>query len=167
MGMRRSLVRIWVGTTGLLLFFLGLTIFPEIHRAQRFESAQAALASLSPIERLQVLDRIAWLNGEPVMPSVPPVSVSDSSRQFRNGIDIANARLAAARPLPRDLEDLARNANVTPKWAVVRWRIGFFVVAITVLWALLYLGFWFTAPHRDQPIRPLARTTSPAVRSRL
>jgi hypothetical protein len=147
--MRRSLLRIWVFTTAILVFFLGWTTIPEIDRARRFETAQARLTQLSAAERLQVLDRIAWLNGKAMMPSVPSVSVSDSSQQFRNGIDIANARLAAARPLPPALEDLARDANVAPQWAVIRWRLGLFVGAIAVLWALLLIGFWITAGHRS------------------
>src|SRR5262245_66492837 len=148
MGMRRALLRIWVGITALLLFFLGLTTFPEIDRAQRFDNARAALVSLPLLERLQVLDRIAWLNGLTVMPSVPPVSGSDSNQQFRNGIELANARLAAARPLPSDLEELARDANITPQWEVIRWRFGLFAAAITLLWALLLAGFWITAERR-------------------
>jgi hypothetical protein len=154
MGLRRSLLRIWVGITALLLLFLTLTTFPEIQRAQRFERAQTNLTNLPPIERLQVLDRIAWLNGQSMMPSVPTLKSANSDQQFRNGIEIANARLAAARPLSPDLEDLARDANLVPQWALIRWRVGLFVVAITALWALLYFGFWLTAPTRGQPIRP-------------
>ena len=154
MGLRRSLLRIWVGITALLLLFLALTTFPEIQRAQRFERAQVHLMNLPPMERMHVLDRIAWLNGRSMMPSVPTITTSNSDRQFRNGIEIANARLAAARPLSDDLEDLARDANLAPQWVLIRWRIGVFVVTITALWALLYFGFWLTAPTRDQPIRP-------------
>jgi hypothetical protein len=153
MRMRRSLVRIWVGITALLLIFLGLTTFPEINRARRFENAQATLANLAPAERLQVLDRIAWLNGESMMPSVPPVMVSDSSQQFRAGIDIAKARLAAARPLRPDLEDLARDGNSAPQWAVIRWRTGLFASAIAVLWALLLIGFWINPEQNHSKAR--------------
>jgi hypothetical protein len=154
MRMRQSLVRIWVGITALLLVFLTLTTLPEIQRAQRFERAQEKLVILPTIERLQVLDRIAWLNGQSIMPSVPQVSTSDSDQQFRNGIETAKARLAAARPLPPDLEDLARDANSAPQWEIIRWRIGLFVAAITALWGLLYFGFWLTAPRHSRPIRP-------------
>jgi hypothetical protein len=160
MRMRRSLVRIWVGITALLLIFLGLTTLPEIQRAQRFARAQEKLAILPPIERLQVLDRIAWLNGQSIMPSVPQVSTSDSDQQFRNGIETAKARLAAASPLPPDLEDLARDANSAPQWEIIRWRIGLFAGAIALLWALLLVGFWITSEQtfsqhraRTQPVR--------------
>jgi hypothetical protein len=160
MRMRRSLVRIWVGITALLIIFLGLTTFPEINRAQRFEKAQAAQANLPRLERLQVLDRIAWLNGASVMPSVSPVEAADSNEQFRNAIEIANARLAAARPLTSHLEDLARDANATPQWETIRLRFGLFAGAIALLWALLFVGFWilseqiFSQPQaRAQPAR--------------
>ena len=154
MRMRRSLVRIWVGITVLLLVFLVLTTLPEMQRAQRYERAQGNLMHLPPSERLQVLDRIAWLNGLSIMPSAPQVKSSDSGQQFRNGIETAKARLAAARPLPPDLEDLARDANLAPQWALIRWRIGLFFAAITALWGLLSLGFWLTAPQHSQPARP-------------
>src|SRR5262245_35285307 len=124
MGLRRSLLRIWVGITALLLIFLGLTTLPEIQRAQRYERAHRNLTNLPPSERLQVLDRIAWLNGESIMPSVPGVTNSDSDQQFRIGVETANARLAAARPLEPRLEDLARDANVTPQWETIRWRFA-------------------------------------------
>src|SRR4051812_29160006 len=119
--MRRSLVRFGVFTAAILLFFLGWTTIPELARARRFEAARALLVQLAPAEHLQVLDRIAWLNGSPTMPWVPPVSGSDLSQQLRNGIDIANARFAAARPLRFELEDLARDANRSPQWGVVAW----------------------------------------------
>jgi hypothetical protein len=148
MRMRRSLVRIWVGITALLLIFLTLTTLPEIQRAQRFERAHEKLVILPTIERLQVLDRIAWLNGQSNMPSVPQVSTSDSDQQIRNGIETAKARLAAARPLPPDLEDLARDANSTPQWEIIRWRFGLFAGAITLLWAILFFGIWITSEQR-------------------
>ena len=154
MRMRRSLVRIWVGITILLLVFLVLTTLPQVQRAQRYERAQGNLMHLPPSERLQVLDRIAWLNGQSIMPSVPQAKSSDSGQQFRNGIETAKAQLAAARPLPPDLEDLARDANLAPQWALIRWRVGLFFAAITALWALLSFGFWLTAPQHSQPARP-------------
>jgi hypothetical protein len=160
--MRQSLVRIWVFTTAILLFFLLWTTIPELYRARRFETAQAALTQLSPAERLQVLDRIAWLNGLSTMPSVPPVSGSDLSQQLRTGIDIANARLAAARPLPSQLEGLARDANVTPQWDAIRWRMGLFVGTIALLWALLFLGFWITSEERRSARQGKLRKAQPA-----
>jgi len=111
---------------------------------------------LTPAERLQVLDRIAWLNGLAMMPSVSPLSGSDSSQQFRNGIEIAKARLAAARLLPAGLEELARDANSPPQWDVLCWRFGLFGGAIALLWALLFLGFWITSERRSS-----ARHASP------
>jgi hypothetical protein len=94
------------------------------------------------------------------MPSVAAVDVSGSSQQFRHGIDIANARLAAARPLTSHLEDLARDANATPQWETIRLRFGLFAGAIALLWALLFVGFWilseqiFSQPQaRAQPAR--------------
>ena len=158
MGMRRSLLRISVFTTAILLFFLGWTTIPELQRARRFETALSALTQLSPAERLQVLDRIAWLNGLSMMPSVAPVSGSDSSQQFRNGIDIASARLAAARPLRSELEDLAREANVPPQWDVICWRFGLFASTIALLWVLLFVGFRITS----QPTR-FSATKRPTV----
>jgi hypothetical protein len=149
MSMRRNLVRICVGTTALLLLFLGLTTLPDLRRAQRFENAQATIESLPSTQRLQVLDRIAWLNGNPVMPSVGPTSLPGPDQQLRIGIDIAKARLEAARPLPDDLEALAKDANRAPQWVRIRWRIGLFVSAITLLWSLLYLGFWITSEQRE------------------
>jgi hypothetical protein len=160
MRMRRSLVRIWVGTTVLLLVFLVLTTLPEIQRAQRYERARANLMHLPPSERLQVLDRIAWLNGQSIMPSVPQVKSSDSDQQFRNGIETANARLAAARPLAPNLEDLARDANTAPQWETIRQRFGLFAGAIALIWALLVVGFWIASEPklsrhqvRTQPAR--------------
>jgi hypothetical protein len=155
MGMRQSLVRVCAGTTALLLVFLVLTTVPDLRRAQRFENAQAIIEALPSTQRLQVLDRIAWLNGSPVMPSVRSTIPSAPDQQLRIGIDIAKARLEAARPLPDNLESLAKDANRAPQWTRVRWRIGLFVSAITLLWALLYLGFWITSDHREAARQPL------------
>ena len=146
MSMRQSLVRIWIGTTALLILFLALVIFPDLLRAQQFENAQAAIATLPPMQRLQVFDRIAWLNDSPIMPSsVDPINQRDPDQQLRKGIEIANARILAARPLTEDLEALVRDANGAPQWARIRWRIGLFLGAIMLLWAFLYLGFWITS----------------------
>jgi hypothetical protein len=141
-------MRIAVFTTAILLFFLGWTTIPELNHARRFEDAQAALTQLPPAQRLQVLDRIAWLNGSPMMPSVPPFSGSDLSQQLRNQIDVANARLAAARPLRSELEELARDANRAPQWELIRWRLGMFTGAITLSWALLFFGLWISSEQR-------------------
>jgi hypothetical protein len=146
--MRQSLMRIGVFTTFILIFFLGWTTIPELDRAREFDVAQAAIAQLPQAERLRVLDRIAWLNGSANMPSVPRFIVADLTNQLRNEIDIANARLAAARPLPSELEDLARDANRAPQWDVIRWRVGLFATAISLLWALLFLGFRMTSAQR-------------------
>lgn len=143
--MRQSLMRIGVFTTLILIFFLGWTTIPELDRAREFDAAQTAIARLSRAERLQVLDRIAWLNGSASMPSVPRFIGTDLTQQLRNEIEIANARLAAARPLPFTLENLARNANRSPQWDVIRWRIGMFAAAITLLWAVLLLWFWISS----------------------
>jgi hypothetical protein len=148
MGMRRSLVRIWLGTTALLILFLILTTFPDLHRAQRFEKAQAVIASLPPTQRLMVLDRIAWLNGEPMMPSVGPMALPGPDQQLKRGIAIAKANMEAARPLPEDLEALVKDANGAPQWARIWWRVGLFTGAIALLWALLYVGFWITSLQR-------------------
>ena len=137
MSLRRVIVPIFVGVTVILLFFLALTTFPELRRAQRFETAQAALQELPLPQRLQVLDRIAWLNGTSNMPSIQANESLNSDLQLRKVSDIANARLAAARPLPPDLEDLARDANSRPQWAVIQWRLGMFASAIIILWASL------------------------------
>ena len=146
MSMRQSLVRIWVGTTVLLILFLIWVIFPDLIRAQRFEHAQATIAALQPGQRLQILDRIAWLNGSPIMPSsVDPTNQAGPDQQLRKGIKIAKARILAARPLADDLEALVRDANGAPQWARIRWRIGLFLGAIMLLWALLYLGLWITS----------------------
>src|SRR4051794_30772769 len=100
MSMRQSLVRIWIGTTALLILFLAMVIFPDLLRAQRFESARATIATLPPVQRLQVFDRIAWLNGSPIMPSsVDPTNQTGPDQQLRKGIEIAKARILAARPL--------------------------------------------------------------------
>ena len=143
--MRQSLVRISVGTTVLLILFLVWVIFPDLSRAQKFENAQATIASLPPGQRLQILDRIAWLNGRPVMPSVGEASQTGPDQQLRKGIAIAKARMMAARPLAEDLEALVKDANGAPQWALIRWRIGLFLAAIMLLWALLYVGFWITS----------------------
>jgi hypothetical protein len=146
--MRQSLVRIGVFTTGILLFFLGWTTIPELDRARDFEAAQVAISELSRAERLQVLDRIAWLNGSAAMPSVPRFIGTDLTQQLRNEMDIASARLAAARPLPFRLESLARDANRSPQWDVIRWRIGMFAGSITLLWGVLLLWVWMTSAQR-------------------
>jgi hypothetical protein len=148
MSLRRVIVPICLGVTVVLLFFLGLTTYPELRRAHRFENAQAALQELPPSQRLQVLDRIAWLNGTPTMPSVETSGMSNSDKQLRKAIDLAKARLAAARPLPPDLEELARDANARPQWAVIQWRALLFATAITVLWGLFFLASKITSEGR-------------------
>jgi hypothetical protein len=92
-----------------------------------------------------VLDRMAWLNGSAMMPSVERIEVLNSDRQLRKAIDIAKARLAAARPLPPNLEDLARNANAKPQWAVVQRRLSLFAGAIVALWVVFFVGFKMTS----------------------
>jgi hypothetical protein len=146
--MRQSLVRIGVFTTLILIFFLGWTTIPELDRAREFDAAQAAITQLPQAERLRVIDRIAWLNGSASMPSVPRFIGTDLNQQLRNETEIANARLAAARPLPFELENLARNANRGPQWDVIRWRIGMFAGAITLLWGVLLLWFWISSARR-------------------
>jgi len=145
MSLRRVIIPICVGITGVLLFFLVLTTYPELRRAQRFDNAQTALQQLPPSQRLQVLDRMAWLNGSAMMPSVERIEVLNSDRQLRKAIDIAKARLAAARPLPPNLEDLARDANAKPQWAVVQRRLSLFAGAIVALWAVFFVGFKMTS----------------------
>src|SRR5262245_16166669 len=151
MSLRRVIVPICVGVTFILLFFLGLTTYPELRRSQRFETAQAALQELPLPQRLQVLDRIAWLNGASNMPSVQANERLDSDWQLRKGSDIASARLAAARPLPPELEDLARDANTKPQWGVILWRFGLFASAITVIWAIYFFGFKIVSAKRIHP----------------
>jgi hypothetical protein len=146
--MRQSLMRIGVFTTLILIFFLCWTTIPELYRAREFDAAQSAIAQLPRAERLRVVDRIAWLNGSASMPSVPRFIGTDLTQQLRNEIEIANARLAAARPLPFELENLARNANRGPQWDVIRWRIGMFAGAITLLWGVLLLWFWISSARR-------------------
>jgi hypothetical protein len=146
--MRQSLVRIGVFTTLILIFFLGWTTIPELDHAREFDAAQAAITQLPQAERLRVIDRIAWLNGSASMPSVPRFIGTDLNQQLRNETEIANARLAAARPLPFELENLARNANRGPQWDVIRWRIGMFAGAITLLWGGLLLWFWISSARR-------------------
>src|SRR5262245_16965948 len=132
MSLRRVIVPICMGITIILLFFLGLTSYPELRRAQSFETARAALQELPLPQRLQVLDRMAGLNGISNMPSVQASETVNSDWQLRKASDIANARLAAARPLPSELEDLARDANAKPEWSVILWRLGLFASTITV-----------------------------------
>ncbi len=142
---------ICVGVTVVLLLFLGLTTYPELRRAQRFETARAAVQELPLPQRLQVLDRMAWLNGTSNMPSVQTNETLGSDRQLPKTSDITNARLAAARPLPPELEDLARDANARPQWPVIQWRLGLFASAITVLWGLYFVGFKFLSTKRLGP----------------
>jgi len=139
MSLRRVIVPICVGLTVIMLFFLALTTYPELRRVQRFGTAQAALQQLPLPERLKVFDRMAWLNGTSIMPSIQANETLNSDWQLRKGSAIANARLAAARPLPADLEDLARDANARPQWAVIQWRLGLFASAIAILWASLFV----------------------------
>ena len=146
--MRQSLMRIGVFTTLILIFFLGWTTIPELDRARDFDAAQAAISKLPRAERLQVLDRIAWLNGSASMPSVPRFIGTDLNQQLRNEIEIANARLAAARPLPFELENLARNANRIPQWDAIGGRIAMLAGAIILLWAVLFLWFWISSARR-------------------
>src|SRR5262245_14176332 len=151
MSLRRVIAPICMGVTIILLLFLGLTTYPELRRAQSFETAQAALQELPLPQRLQVLDRMAWLNGISNMPSVQASETLNSDWQLRKASDITNARLAAARPLPPELEDLAHDANTKPEWGVVLWRLGLFACAITVLWAVYFFGFKSVSGKRMHP----------------
>jgi hypothetical protein len=139
MSLRQVSVPICLGVSLVLLFFLGLTTYPELRRARDFENARAVLDDLPATKRFQILDRIAWLNGISILPSVGSVEALDSDRQLRIGIDIARARFEAARPLSPELEDLVRAVNRAPDWAMIRWRFGFFLGTIAGLWLMLYL----------------------------
>ena len=158
MGMRRSLLRISVFTTAILLFFLGWTTIPELQRARRFETALSALTQLSPAERLQVLDRIAWLNGLSMMPSVAPVSGSGLQPAVPERHRYRKRPVGCGTTAAVELEDLARKANVPPQWDVICWRFGLFAGTIALLWVLLFVGFRITS----QPTR-FSATKHPTV----
>ena len=87
MSMRQSLVRIWIGTYGPSDPVSCIGDFSRSSlRAQRFENAQAAIATLPPMQRLQVFDRIAWLNDSPIMPSsVDPINQRDPGSAAAEG----------------------------------------------------------------------------------
>jgi hypothetical protein len=106
---------------------------------------------LPPTKRFQVLNRIAWLNGISILPSVGPVEPLDSDRKMRKGINIARDRLEAARPLSPEMEDLVRAVNRAPDWAIIRWRFGFFFGTIAGFWVLICLGSRSRRSNANQP----------------